>query len=326
MGNPIRRAALVMATSVLLAACSNGDSPAREVEYAIQGIYSAALSPDSRFGIVGSIQHGGSLWDSSRHERLYNWNHKEGSYSNLVAAAFSPDSEYAVTVGQQTLVLWQVSDGQPHWFWRAPTEVLDAALAPGGSFALLGLVNHTAVYFDIKNGGLKQTLIHEGRVRAVDLSDDGELGLTGSDNNLARLWDMQTGKELKSVQHENSVNTVALSPSGRYAFSASQLDRAYIWDTASGEILHTLSGDEGFLPKRLSYTAAAFSPNSDQLLTGNTGGIVQLWDVRQGIELKRWQVYRRDLFRPTSATIFAVAFSNSGYTALSANGYINELQ
>ncbi|OMH39670.1 WD40 repeat domain-containing protein [Motiliproteus sp. MSK22-1] len=326
MGSIFGRLAAVIGASVLVGACSSGDSPDTQVEYAVQGVYTAALSADARYAAVGSIQHGGSLWNSVQHERLYNWNHKEGSYTDLVATAFSPDGEYAVTAGQQTLVLWETSTGKPHWFWNSPAAVLDIALSPEGSYALLGLIDHTAVYFDIKNGGLKQTLHHQGRVRAVDLSDDGNLGLTGSDNNLAKLWNMQNGELLQTVEHENSVNTVALSPSGRYAFSASQLDRAFIWDTQSGNILHTLSGDEGFLAKRLSYTAAVFSPNSDQLLTGNTGGLVQLWDVREGKELRRWQVFLRDKFRPTSATVFALAFSNRGYTAVAANGFINQLK
>ncbi|MEH6625531.1 MAG: hypothetical protein V7739_03735 [Motiliproteus sp.] len=321
-----KRLPLVLSTTLLLAACGSGDSPEREVEYAIQGLYSAALSSDGKFAIVGSIQHGGSLWDTSDQERLYNWNHQKGEYTNIVASAFSPDNQYAVTAGQQKMVLWEVSSGSPHWFWNAPAGVLDIDLAPNGSFALLGLSNHTAVYFDIKNGGVKRTLHHDSPIESVDLSDDGLLALTGSGNHQAKLWNMQDGSLLHTLDHENSVNTVALSPNSRYAFSASQLDKAYIWDTSSGEILHTLSGDEGYIKKRLSYTAAVFSPNSDQLLTGNTSGVVQLWDVREGTELRRWTVFFRDAFRPTSATLYALGFGDNGYKAIAANGYINELK
>ncbi|MCW8887197.1 MAG: hypothetical protein OQK12_18370, partial [Motiliproteus sp.] len=164
MVRTFREFALITATAALISACSSGDSPTREVEYAVQGIYSAALSSDGRNAIVGSIQHGGSLWDANNHERLYNWNHKKDSYSNIVASAFSPDNQFAVTTGQQKMVLWEVTTGKPHWFWNAPAEVLDVDLAPQGSFALLGLGNHTAVYFDIKNGGVKQTFHHDGRV------------------------------------------------------------------------------------------------------------------------------------------------------------------
>ncbi|MEH6471817.1 MAG: hypothetical protein V7752_11250 [Halopseudomonas sp.] len=310
----------------LLAGCSYGDKPANQVEYAVQGVYSAAVSADSRYGVVGSIQHGGSLWDLQRHERLFNWNHNQDGYSNLVAAAFSPEGDFAITVAQQDMVLWQVSDGQPVWFWNAPAGILDAALSPDGDLALLGLENHTALYFDIKNGGLKHTLRHPGRVRAVDISEDGDWALTGSDDNQARLWDLQTGDQVLSVEHGNGVNTVALSPNGQFAFSAGQLDKALIWRTGTGQIQQTLTTDESWVAQRISYTSAVFSDNSDQLLTGTSSGLVQLWDVAKGTELRRWQVHKREQFRPTSATLYGLGFGNGVYYAIASNGFINELK
>ena len=320
------KALLLTVVITTLLGCSGGDKPATHFEYAIQGLYSAALSPDSRHAIVGSIQHGGSLWQVQGHERLFNWNHQKKDFTNLVATAFSADGNYAVTAGQQDMVLWQVSDGQPVWFWNAEAGILDAALSPNGDLALLGLENHTAVYFDIKNGGLQQTLRHQGRVRSVSVSDDGGWALTGSDDNRARLWDLQTGEQVQQIEHGNGVNTVALAPSGQFAFSAGQLDKALIWGTGTGQVLHTLTTDERFVAQRISYTAAKFSANSDQLLTGTSSGMVQLWDARDGSELRRWQLHKRDPFRPTSATVYALGFGEGVYFAIGSNGFINELK
>lgn len=310
----------------LLTACSQGDRPASQTEYAVQGLYSAAISSDARYAAVASIQHGGSLWDASRNERLFNWNHRQGQYSNLVAIAFSPEGEYAVTAGQHDIVLWEVTSGKSVGFWNAPAGILDIALSPNGNYALLGLDDQTAAYFDSKNGGTQKILRHEGRVRAVAVSRDGELALTGSDDNRARLWDLNSGEERESKQHSNNVNTVALSPNGRLAFSAGQLEKALIWSADSGRTLQTLSSDEGFFAQRVSYTAAAFSPDSERLLTGTSSGVVQLWNVTNGTQLRRWQVFKRDPLRPTSSTIFALGFAGERYYAVGSNGYINELR
>lgn len=315
---------LVMAS--LLSACGGADSPRSTFEYAVQGLYSASLSPSGQYAVVGSIHHGGSLWDSSNHARLYNWNHREGENTSLVASGFSPDQRFAVTAGQQTLVLWSLADGAPHWFWTAPAGILDVSLVNNGNFALLGLDNHTAVYFDIKNGGVQQTLYHQGRVETVAISDAGRYALTGTANNFARLWDMNTGEQLQQWSHDNDVNTVALSGDGRYAFTAGQLEQAHIWDAFSGERLHTLSGDEAYIQKRFSYTAAVFSEDGNQLLTGTSSGRVQLWDVRAGTELRRWELKRRDPIRPTSVVVLTVAFADQGYKAIASNGFINMLQ
>ncbi|MFT6917206.1 MAG: WD40 repeat protein [Motiliproteus sp.] len=311
---------------ILSAGCSYGDNPDSQSEIAVQGLYSAAVSSDGRYGIAGSIQHGGSLWDLQKEGRLFNWNHSSDGYSDLVAAAFSPEGDYAITASQQDMVLWQVSDGKPQWFWSAPAGILDVALSANGNLALLGLESNRALYFDIKNGGLKYNLRHPAKVRSVDVSDAGNWALTGSDDNSARLWDLNTGELALSVEHGNGVNTVALSPNGQLAFSAGQLDKALVWRTGSGDVFHTLTTDESLVPQRISYTSARFSANSDQLLTGTSSGLVQLWDVNRGAELRSWQMHKRSLFRPTSAALYALGFGDGAYYAIASNGFVNELR
>jgi len=322
----MRPCSALLLTLGLLSGCGQADKPSKSVEYAVQGSYSGAISTQARYGIIGSIQHGGSLWDMTQHERLYNWNHQPNSYTNLVAAAFSPEGDYALTAGQLDLVLWQLADGRPVWYWNAPAEILAADLGPAGSLALLGLADHTALLFDIKNGGIHQTLRHQGRVRAVAISADGSVAITGSDDNVARLWNLATGEPLQQQLHGNGVNTVAISPSGEYLFSAGQLDKAIIWRASNGRIVHTLTTDESFIPQRISYTAAVFSPNSDRLLTGTSAGLVQLWRLSDGGEIKRWELHKRDPFRPTSATVYALGFGGDRFYALGSNGFVNELR
>lgn len=313
--------------ALLLSACSSGDDPDSWHAYTSQGTYSATLAPDSRYAIVGSIRHGGSLWDVRLNERLYDWNHQQGDYTNIVASDFSPDGRFAATASSQDIVLWNLDDGQPIWFWSAPAEILSLRLSPAGDFALLGLANHEAVYFDIKNGGLRQTLRHPARVRSVALDDSARFALTGADDYVARLWDLTRGERLHSVSFENTVDTVALSPDGRRAFSSATLDQAHIWDTASGEILHTLSGDESFRQRRISYISARFSDDGEQLLTGTASGMVQLWNVSNGEELRRWRVHKRDAYGPTSTGVEAVSFGSDGrYYAIGANGLLNILR
>lgn len=314
--------------ALLLSACGSGDRPDSWHPYTSQGAYSAALSADGHYAITGSIRHGGSLWDTRRHERLYDWNHQPGDYTSIVASAFSPEARFAATASSQDLVLWNLDNGQPVWFWSAPAEILALELAPAGDFALLGLGNHQAVYFDIKNGGLRQTLQHPARVRSVALSADARLALTRRpDDYRARLWDLNSGELLHTLEFANSLDTVALSPNGERAFSAATLDQAHIWDTATGKILHTLSGNEPLQPRRISYLSARFSEDGQQLLTGTASGLVQLWSVGSGTELRRWRIHKRDPYGPTSTGVLAVSFGNDGhYYAIGSNGVFNILR
>lgn len=323
----MKRVAALLCSALLLTGCGTGDDPESWQEYTAQGIYSATLSPDGNHAIVGSTQHGGSYWDTRRHERLYDWNHKQGDYTNIVDSSFSPDGRFAATASSIDLVLWNTDDGKPIWYWIAPSEVLSIALSTNGDYALLGLANHQAVYFDIKNGGIRRTLLHPARIRSVALDSGSGLALTGADDYTARLWEMSSGEELHSISFDNTVDTVELSDDGRFAFSSATLDKAYIWDTRSGQILHTLSGDEMLWKKRISYISARFSSDGSQLLTGSASGSVQLWDVSSGKELRKWQTKKRDAYGPTSTSIEAVGFGNDGrYYAVGSNGLINVLR
>lgn len=325
----MRRAPLVLALTSLalvLTGCNSGTPPAQWKEYAVKGAYSAAISQTGRYATLGSFNHGGSLWDVKKHAREFNWNHRAKEQSLIAATAISPDETFAATANQQDLVVWQVSDGKPAGFWSSPAEILQMDLSPNGDFALLGLANHTAVYFDAKNGGERQVFRHEGRVRSVDLSKDGKVALTGSDDYKTRLWDVESGKLLQERTLGNVVDTVALSPNGKWAFSSGSLDQAIIWDTKTGKVKHSLTTSGDFFKKRVSYLSARFSKNSDRLLTGTASGLVQLWDVRSGKNLKTWRVHKRDPYGPVQAGVYAVGFGIGKYYALASNGVMNVLK
>jgi WD40 repeat protein len=309
-----------------LVGCDTAEKPLSSQSYTTFNADTGALSDDGQFTVIGAQEEGGSLWDNPKNARLFDWNHTSGERSLIRAAAFSPDGKTAVTSTQQNLVLWHTDTGQPEWFWSAPGEVLDVSLSSQGQFALLGLSNHTAVFFDIVNGGVKRTFNTEGRVRTVALSKDDTLALSGSDDYSATLWSIVTGEALHTLRFDNVIDTVALSPNGNMAFTASTLDRAVIWDTRSGKVLSTLSSQEGYFPKRVSYIAARFSPNGEQLLTGSASGLVQLWNARTGGLVKSWRLPKKDAYGPTSTSVLDVAFRQTQYMALGSNGILSVLR
>ncbi|MCR8922222.1 hypothetical protein NO559_05530 [Dasania sp. GY-MA-18] len=319
---PVKLSALLLA-ALLLSACDNSKTPEHSVEVAVKGLYSGAISQDGKLSVIGSIHHGGSLWRSSQNERLFNWNHKQGEYSNIIASGFSPEGDFALTADHQTMVLWSTQNGQALTFWTAPSQVHDIALTNNGNFAFLGLHDDSAVLFDVKRGGIKRSFYHRNRVTAVALSDDGKMALTGSDDNDAKLWDVSNGQALFTWTHADEVVTVALSPAGDKAFTVAKYDKAALWDTRSGKLLGELPLRASSLRRGQAFTAASFSSDGKQLLTGSSDRKVQLWDVNTLKPLASWTVPKRDPVKPTSASIVAVGFSaTSGkYLALASNGF-----
>ena len=320
----------LLSLPLLLIACSGGKGPASSFEYAVQGLYSAELSDNGSLAIVGSINHGSSLWQVNDNARRFNWNHQQGQFSEITNAAFSPDLNYAITATPQTMVLWNTKNGASMTYWTAPSEILDIRLLPNAQLALLGLADHTAALFDVRNGGVKQVFYHQARVTSVDFNSRQQLALTGSDDYTAKLWHLQTADVLHEWPHKAEVQLVKLSPNGKLAFTMAKYDRAALWDTTTGESKGEIPLATSALSRGLSFTAVAFSNNGDYLLTGTSHRTVQLWDTKTFTEVKRWVMPKRDAVAPTSASVLALAFNNSesanpSYSAITSDGFIHQL-
>ena len=318
----------LISVMLLITGCDGGSAPEESWETAVKGNYSAALSQDGTLSIIGSITHGGSLWATSQHERRFNWNHRQGEYSNIIASGFSPEGLFALTADHQTMELWDTTTGAALTFWTAPNEVLSVDLTPKGNYAFLGLGDYSAVLFDVKRGGIQRTFYHEDRVRSVALSANGELAISGSEDQTAKLWNINSGEALFSWPHADEVVTVAIAAKGDKAFSVAKYDKAVIWDTNSGKAIGELPLRPTAIKRGQSFTSARFSADSKLLLTGNSDRVVQLWDTQKLTEIKRWTVPKRDPWKPTSASISAVSFSNKRgeYYAIASNGFTHQLK
>ncbi len=317
----------------LLSGCDRPHPPASSMEVASKGIHGAAISDSGNFSVIGSIHHGGSYWQHDTQERLFNWNHKKDEFTTIVAADFSNDGEWVLTANPFNLVLWDTRSGRGERFWTAPGEVLDVELGPSGNMALLGLNDHTAVIFNVKRGGILRTFEHANRVRSVDLSRDGKLALTGSEDFTAVLWDVSSGKKLTTMRHKADVQLVKLSPDGTLALSVSKYDRALLWNTSTGEPIGEVPLESEKLKRGIRFTSARFSEDNAVLITGRPDQIIELWDTTTFAKIKRWKAPKRDAWKPTSAAIVDVGFTNDqqssdqqNYWAIASNGFVHSLK
>lgn len=310
----------LLITFNLLFACSSGDSPIKQWEMAVQGIYSASLSKDGKHILIGSIHHGGSYWDVDKFERLYNWNHVQEKMSGIVASSISDNGLYAATSDHRKIVLWNAKTGEAFWLWEAPADIRAMDLSNTGQYALLGLESYEAALFDIQNGGVKLRLAHEGIVQTVDMSADTKWAITGGDDSYVKIWNLQNGKEVRSWQLNNQIKVVAINEDGSLGFAASHRGDVRIWDLVTGNIKTEINGTSGY------FLSARFNESSSSLLTGNSSGMVQLWSTKNG-ELKRtWKIEGRNGWTTKNTQIMDVAFSGNKYYAVGANGITYQLE
>jgi WD40 repeat protein len=318
------RYGLISLSLSLMIACGSNTAPSERFEVAVNGIYDGSLSSGGEYAIIGSVQHGGSLWRLSDNERLFNWNHNKGEASILIATDFDPSNRWALTAEAHTIVLWDVSNGSATRFWTAPAEILDAKLSPNARYALLGQSDNSAVIFNIIQGGIVRSFSHEGRVRSVDLSDDGSIAITGSEDRTSVIWDVNSGNKIFTITHDEDVQHVSLSADGHYALSTAKYDRADIWDVRERKVLKSIPLSKERIKRGLEIVTSKFSNDGRQILLAYSNQVVELRDTISAELIKSWTLTKRKQWQPTSVSALDVAFAKTAgtYYAIGTSGFI----
>jgi WD40 repeat protein len=326
---------VILLAVVLLSACGNERSADVQWEHSQFGSYAAAYSPDGRYALVGDIDLPAKLWDLGTNQIKYAWqNNTEVGTTTLVA--FSGDSKVAATVESDTVVLWNMADGEPMMRIAYPVKVKAIALSQDGGHMLVALYDRTAVYYDVINNAVRRIFKHDGKpvsspidqlINAVALSPGGQYALTGGDDQAARLWDLNTGKIKRAWKHKNSVNIVQFSPDGKSIVTGAGNDQTYVWDVKTGQqkfALRTASWPAEYpLPDfpafKSTFSAIAFSRDGKKIVSGHPSQKLCLWQTSDGKKLDCWQVSRRDALRP-GVVLQAVGFSYDGKSVYSESG------
>ncbi|XP_017767911.1 PREDICTED: angio-associated migratory cell protein [Nicrophorus vespilloides] len=75
--------------------------------------------------------------------------------------------------------------------------------------------------------------------------------------------------------HRNSVFSGELSSDGKLAITGGEDDMAYVWDTSTAELLFECTGHKD------SVTHVGFNYNDELVVTGDMGGLIQVWSVKE---------------------------------------------
>jgi WD40 repeat protein/predicted Ser/Thr protein kinase len=163
---------------------------------------------------------------------------------------------------------------------------------------------------------------HSNYVNSLAYSPDGKILASGGSDRTVRLWNPNTGELIATCDgHSGDVISVAFSPDGQLLASGGNDGLVRLWDVGSKQIVFTITnrfprlafsdgllaiatggdnyGADGGTVKLWDYRAgrevmslpdsgnrAAFSPNGKILATANWNGMVRLWDVANGGQIK----------------------------------------
>jgi WD40 repeat protein len=286
-------------------------------------ISAVAVSPDLRIALTASWDGTAILWSVRTAERLRSF---RVSSTWVTSAVFSKDGTRLLFGTLESAVkLVDARTGAVIRVFNAQSRYVESvAFSPDEQAVVAGGDGNIAQLWDVSSGKeIRAFSGHSSHVTSVAFAPDGHRVLTGSGDRTARLWDAATGEEVLAFTGAvEGTNVAAFSSDGRRVLTGNRAGVTTLWELSVRGDLRTFVGDSD------GVVSIALSPDGRMMLTGgghsrsrgdrenpklwDGTGVVQLWDVTTGNNLRILEAYD---------WVDAVAFSPDGQRLL-ATGFL----
>lgn len=140
---------------------------------------------------------------------------------------------------------------------------------------------------------------HEERVNDVQFHPREPLVFSASADKTAKIWNIKESSATHTLtNHHDDVCSITVHATGDYVATASA-DKSWAFhDIDSGKLLYASQCPAAF-------NVARFHPDGALFGSGNSDGVVRIWDVKTGKEAAT--------FNGHSGKVFSLDFSENGY-------------
>jgi len=271
-----------------------------------EGIQWVSWSPDGKRIATTALDNTAAIWDFQTGEQLLTL---VGHTYWVQDAFWSPDGSKLVTTGWDNLaIVWDANTGkqlltfsghvgEPVGKFNGVDSLFGGGWSPDGTRISTGGGSGTARIWDASTG-VEYLVFQTGKDygTAPIFSPDGTLLSTCAISNILQVWEASTGEPILGGYINNTEDlsfgdTVDFcipggwSPDGTQILTASWAGNgATIWDAKTGEKSLTFkehTGGIGF---------STWSPNGKRVGTGDTNGVVKVWDTETGAVLLSFSV------------------------------------
>ena len=209
-----------------------------------------------------------------------------GPQSQNMSVSFSPDGDTIACAGSDGFVrTWCALTGLPRWTAQSVEPFCNAiAFSPDGRLIASGTRRGALEIWDAGTGRrLRVYPTGLGSVHSVAFAPDGvEVALGGDDVGL-EVMDLRNAHIRPFPGHDGYVPALAFSPDGKWLASGSNDSTLVVWNPATGRRIGVGRSPLRYAspdPLTDAVQCLAFSPDGEQIATGNQRGDIRIWQRR----------------------------------------------
>lgn len=207
----------------------------------------------------------------------------EGHTQSIEAIAVTPDGKTVISVGDNIIRLWDVSEGQLVKTLKGHLKgVTSICLSKNGATLASGSRDKTISIWRLPDGNLLGNLsANVASVWSLAMTEDAKMLASASYREI-RLWQYPPGKLYKNLRgHQREVEKVIISDDGSLLISAGGKNdnTVRVYSLPSGDHKYTLTGHEDGI------WDLAISPDNQILATASQDHTVKLWSLSDGTEI-----------------------------------------
>ncbi|KAG1717324.1 WD40-repeat-containing domain protein [Suillus lakei] len=246
------------------------------------GVQAVAVSPDDRRITSGGRDNTIIVWDVESKHMVFGRLVKHTGWVNSVC--FSPDGKRIASGSADEMVaIWDAETGATLTILEGHRDrVLSVTFSPDGLKLASGSADRTIRVWHTVNAELLLKInTHEHWVESVVWLPDGRQLISASFDKTIKFWNSSNGNQIGQActgHTEPIYSLTIISSNGSFIATASDDKTVRLWSTSTHQQIGTA------LPHTDLVHCATISPNGELLVSGDYGGKVWLWVIKDMLE------------------------------------------
>jgi len=199
--------------------------------------------------------------------------------------------------GDAAIKITETKTGKSFFLDGHPSTVKTIAYSSDGQHLAVGGSDKNIHIYDFEKRSWRKPLSgHSGPINSLSFSPDGRTLISCSEDKFIKIWNWREGNAIQNLKYDEDVlgiKKVSFSPNGLLFLMISDRGSFRLWSTQSGEIIRNTGTDDAYIStdtilghNSLSVIDAFFSKDGKRIITAHGSGLLRIWDVDTGKQLK----------------------------------------